>query len=366
MSTVLIFLVVIIVLVVGHELGHFFVAKAFGIRVDEFGIGYPPRAKKLFTWKGTLFSLNWLPFGGFVKIYGEELTEGGQSDTSKLFSYQKLWKRITVVLAGVIANLVIAVILYIASFSIGFLAQSGEFPDAVTIGGDTTIISSVAKNSPAEIAGLRTGDSVVALASAKNTSTPKTVSDVVYFIKAHSNGSIVFTVQRNGNSESFVVVPKAEKVGDAPTVGISLAEVTHVRLPFWQSMKVAVTYTGNQFVHIIESLGLLISSSFGGGDNMVGQVSGPVGIAQIAGQAYSLGFGSFLSFVALISINLAVINLLPIPALDGGRCIMEFFAKNGRSRIPTKVIVGLNKVSFLLLVLLMLYVTFHDIVRLVG
>jgi regulator of sigma E protease len=363
MQTIIIFILVIVILVVGHELGHFFVAKAFGIRVDEFGIGYPPRAKKMFTWRGTLFSLNWLPFGGFVKIYGEELTDNDSVKSSNLFSEQTLWKRVAVVLAGVVANILIAFLLYIASFNIGFLATAGEFPDAVTVGGNQTIIGAVEKNSPAEVAGLHAGDVITQLTTATDSSIPKNVTEVINFVKKHPNDSIVFTVDRNGSTKSYVAIPKSEIAGDAPAVGISLAEVTHVRLPFWQSVKIAATYTVDQFKYIIHSIGQLISSSFGGGDSLITQVSGPLGIAQVANQAYSLGFGSFLSFVALISINLAVINLLPFPALDGGRCILEFFNRKGRSVISSKIIIAINKISFLLLILLMLYVTYHDILR---
>ncbi len=363
MQTIIVFLFVIIFLVVGHELGHFFAAKAFKIRVDEFGIGYPPRAKKMFTWRGTLFTLNWLPFGGFVKIYGETDSADGSKNS---FAHQALWKRLLVVLAGIIANMVLAMVLYALSFGIGFLASTGTFPQGVSVGMNETIISAVASDSPARVAGFKPGDIIEKLESGKDVRTPESVTDVVFFVKAHPKDPITATIVRNGNERTIIVTPRSEKADTAPSIGVSLAEVTHVRLPFWKAVATGVKYTFAQFAFIIHSLGTLVSSSFGGGTSLISDVSGPIGIAQIAGEAYSLGFGSFLAFVALISVNLAVINLLPFPALDGGRFILEFFSKNGRSRIPQKVVSVVNQASFLLLILLMLYVTYHDIARLVA
>ncbi len=361
MSTVLIFLIVIIVLVVVHELGHFFVAKAFGVRVDEFGVGYPPRARKLFTWRNTLFTLNWLPFGGFVKIYGEETASG---DTRDSFAHQKLWKRVAVVLAGIVANIVLAMVLYTASFSIGFLSSPSDFPEYVTNTPSMTMITGVTEKSPAQIAGLVSSDRITAVATRSDTKIPENVTDIVTFVKKHPTDAISFTIIHAGNTKTVSVTPRIDPATNIPSVGISLAQVVYVRLPFLAACKMSVYYTLQQFVFILHSIGTLISGAFGGGNSLLSQVSGPVGIAQVAGEAYSLGFGSFLAFVALISVNLAVINILPFPALDGGRCILEFFAKDGRSRIPRKVVSAINQISFLLLIVLMLYVTYHDIVRL--
>jgi regulator of sigma E protease len=362
MQTVFIFLIVIIVLVVVHELGHFFVAKFFGVRVDEFGVGYPPRARKLFTWRGTLFTLNWLPFGGFVKIYGEESAEENTRDS---FLHQKLWKRVAVVLAGIVANLLLAIVLYGAAFNIGFFAEpGGQFPAGAVISQNETMITSVAKDSPAQKAGFIASDRITAIATKGDTTIPENVTDVVLFVKKHPTDVITFTLFRGNKTKSIQVTPSIDQVTQNPSVGISLAEVVYVKVPFLYAIRFGGTYTVMQFVVTLHSVGSLLSSSFGGGHSLIAQVSGPVGIAQVAGEAYSLGFGSFLAFVALISVNLAVINILPFPALDGGRCILEFFSKNGRSRIPKKVVSTINQVSFLLLIVLMLYVTYHDIIRL--
>lgn len=362
MSTVLIFLIVIIFLVVAHELGHFLVAKVFGVRVDEFGIGYPPRARKLFTWKGTLFTLNWLPFGGFVKIHGEEGSE--PSDRRGSFAYAKLWKRVLIIVAGIASNMLIAAVFYAMSFGLGFLAVPGDFPGSVAIGPNQAIITDVVPGSPADAAGFESGDIIRELSATASVNDPTSVNDVVDFIHSHGEGTVTVSVIRGGNEKDLAVSPKIAAPGAQPSIGIELAEVSRVRLPFWKAIGGGIAYTGQEFVSTIATLGALVGGLFHGNRTLLGEVSGPVGIAKIAGQAYSLGIGSFFSFVALISVNLAVINLLPFPALDGGRIVMELFAKEGKSRIPKRVVELVNQIGFLLLILIMLAVTYHDIRRL--
>ncbi len=360
MSTVLIFIIVILVLVVIHELGHFFAAKSFGVRVDEFGVGYPPRAGKLFTWKKTLFTINWLPFGGFVKIFGEEAGDA----TADSFAHQNMGKRVFIIAAGILANMLLAVVLYSVSFSIGFLASPDAFPGSISVGAEQTMVTDIVPGSPAGDAGIMAGDIVAKLSVQNEEIIPKQVDDVVAFVQNHGTEPITFSVIHKKTVSDIVVTPKANVVEGKPGIGVGLAEVATVRLPFLLAIKQGFIYTGQEFVSIIRGLGTLIGSAFHGQGGVLAQVSGPVGIAQIATQAYSLGFGSFLAFVALISVNLAVINLLPFPALDGGRLIMELFAKDGRSRIPKRVVAAVNQTGFLILILLMLFVTYHDIARL--
>jgi regulator of sigma E protease len=363
LSTILIFLIVIVFLVVAHELGHFLVAKVFGIRVDEFGVGYPPRARKLFTWKGTLFTLNWLPFGGFVKIAGEQAGDE-TADRATSFAYQKLWKRLAVIAAGIVANMVIAIILYGASFAVGFLASPETFPGSIPLGPRQTMVTDVVPGSPADIGGLSSGDVITALSTDVETQTPNDFNEVVTFVRAHGTDTIAISVTRDGAMEDVLVTPAISIETGVATIGIGLADVAEVRLPLGRAAVTGFSYAIHEFVSTIRSLRQLAAGAFQGDKGLLGQVSGPVGIAKIAGDAYSLGIGAFFSFVALISVNLAVINLLPFPALDGGRMVMELFAAKGKSRIPKRVVEAVNGVGFLLLILLMLYVTFHDIRRL--
>ncbi len=364
MSTVILFLVVIIVLVVIHELGHFFVAKLFGIRVDEFGIGYPPRAKKLFIWKETLFSLNWLPFGGFVKIYGEEADDETAEKISNSFTYQKKWKRAAVVLAGIVANTMLAFVLYVASFSIGFLGSPSDFPGSVVVNKPEMLITEVVSGSPASQAKIQAGDLITKITASGKTLVPQTAGNIISFIQSNGTAPITLSITHRNISHDVVVTPRDGIVAGKPGIGVGLSEVSLIRLPFFRSIPVAASYTVEEFKSVFNGIGTLVSSAVHGQKGTLSQVSGPVGIAQIAGQAYALGFGSFLTFVALISVNLAVINLLPFPALDGGRLILELFATDGKSRISKRVVALINQAGFILLILLMLYVTYHDIARL--
>ncbi len=360
MTTLIIFLVTIVILVVVHELGHFSVAKIFGVKVEEFGVGYPPRAKKLFTWKGTLFTLNWLPFGGFVKIFGEE---DGLEQKPDSFGYQKLWKRALIVLAGIFANLLLAMVLYSISFGTGFLVSPDSVGNGTVIGDANIMITQVLEKSPAQKAGISTNDEIKKMSVDSDSIVPHTATDVVDFVQKHPTSEIDFTLMHAGAVKDILVTPKADIVSGKAGVGIALSDVVLVRLPFWQAIGHGVSYTFQQCFTIFATLGLLIRGGSIGGHSVVSQLSGPIGIAQITGQAFSLGFSTFLSIMALISVNLAVINLLPFPALDGGRLILEFFATKGKSRIPTKVVSILNQAGFAVLLLLMLFVTYQDIAR---
>ena len=365
MSTLLIFLFVIIILVVGHELGHFFVAKAFGIRVDEFGLGYPPRAKKLFTWRGTLFTLNWLPFGGFVKIFGED--DGGKSADTKSdsFAHQKLWKRLLVLVAGIAANFVLAVVLYALSFSVGFLGNANDFPHAKIIGHQDLTITEVLKGTPAYDSGIKTGDKITSVIKADDdvVTTPNDVNDFIHFVQSNENKKINIGVLREGKEQFFTVTPQKNIVNDKPGIGVGIEKIGLLQMNFFRAFGYAFVYTINQFLLILVSLGALVAGLFSGNGGVVADLSGPVGIAKFAGTAYSMGIGSLLSFMGVISINLAVVNLLPFPALDGGRMILEFFASKGQSKISQKIVSSINQIGFLILIILMLWVTYHDIFK---
>jgi regulator of sigma E protease len=227
------------------------------------------------------------------------------------------------------------------------------------------LVTEVVATSPANKAGIQSGDVIAKMSTTYDTFTPTTVADTIAYIQSHGTDPLTLSIVHKNSAHDVVVTPKDGVVGNKPGIGVGLADVSTVRLPFFAAVKEGFVYTGQQFVETLRGLGGLVSGIFHGQKGALSQVSGPVGIVGIAGQAYALGIGSFLSFVALISINLAVINLLPLPALDGGRLILEFFTVEGRSRIPKRVVNGINQTGFLLLILLMLYVTYHDIVRLI-
>ena len=285
MSTLIIFLFVIIVLVVGHELGHFFVAKIFGVRVEEFGLGYPPRAKKLFTWRGTLFTLNWLPFGGFVKIFGEDDGEKTADTTSDSFSHQKLWKRLLILVAGIVANIILAIILYSASFGIGFSGNAQDFPNAHIVTPQWLTITEVIKDSPASLAGIQVNDKIASLAYGTDdvAYTVLTTADFTQFIQSHSKDTIRVEVLRNWNETYFSVTPKQNMFDGKPGIGVGIDQEGTLRMSFFDAIKAGFIFTLNQFIMIIVSLWGLIHGLFvGTGGSAISELSGPVGIAKFA------------------------------------------------------------------------------------
>lgn len=364
MSTVIIFILIILTLVVIHELGHFFVAKAFKIRVDEFGVGYPPRAKKLFTWKGTLFSLNWLPFGGFVKIYGEDAQSGIKEEGT--FYSAKLYQKLLVLLAGVIANILLAFVLYTGSFLVGFLGFADEFPNAHVIDQAGILVTGTQKDSPADISGILAGDKIIGISEGENSIAPKTISELTNFIASYENKELTIKVDRNNEEKIITAVPQKNSYETPAVIGVSIISADKLRLPFGDAVILGAKTTVKEFVSTIRSIGIMLKSLINPNTKMVGEVSGPVGIAKFAGIALSFGFGTLLSFSALISINLAVINLFPFPALDGGRFILEIINRNGRSKIGTRIVSIVNQVGFIILLLLMVYVTYKDILRIAS
>jgi regulator of sigma E protease len=163
------------------------------------------------------------------------------------------------------------------------------------------------------------------------------------------------------------VVPVRRPAGAShATIGVSVVDVAMVRLSFGSALRQGVVQTVHDTGSIVRSLGMLVAGVFKGSTNLLAQVAGPLGIAQIAGDAYAFGIGALLSFMAIISINLAVINLLPFPALDGGRFILELFARKGTSKIPLRIVGLINQIGFALLIVFAVMVTYHDILRLLA
>ena len=366
--SVIIFIIILSVLVVVHELGHFLVAKKFGIRVDEFGLGFPPKAKELFTWKGTPFTLNWLPFGGFVKIFGEnpeqlERPTHGQETYSRpapiapqdSFQYKNRGIQASVLVAGVVGNFLFAWLLISLGFITG-LPASADF--SLQTENTHTIITAVLPSSPAAVAGLKSGDTVISLSRGGISSelTPEALS---LFI-ARSLEPVTFVVERGGQVSTKTVQPEEGIVVDRPAVGISMDVIGIVKLPphkaLWHGLKTTSLLTKLTG----QSIGIFIFQALGGRADL-SLITGPIGIVGMVGDARELGFTYLLTFTALISINLAVINLLPFPALDGGRLLFVGIEAVTRRSIPPQIFNIINTAGFALLILLMLLITVQDI-----
>jgi regulator of sigma E protease len=341
-------------LILGHEAGHFFVAKLFGLKVDEFGIGFPPRitAKKFGE---TEYSINWLPFGGFVRISGErgefegispEEGAGGKNeaqipmsdaDKARLFYNQPAWKKSLIVLAGVFMNFILGWLLIAAVFMVGV-------PQTLVISGTQT-------GSPAAVAGIQAGDVVKGYTDAQS---------FINYVDANKGQPITFTVIHNDKDISYTITPRADAPADQGALGVALQQGGAARENFFNAL-----WDGLQDAAIISWLTLqafyeLLKQVFVHA-SIPADIVGPVGIFGIAEETGKIGLTYLLQFLGIISINLMIVNCIPFPALDGGRFLMVIVEKIKGSAMPYKVEAWINGVGFALLLLLMVVLTVRDV-----
>jgi regulator of sigma E protease len=365
--TVVLFILVLVALIVVHEFGHFVVAKLAKMRVDEFGIGYPPRAWA-FKKGETEYSLNWLPFGGFVKIYGEDEQDKveGTSDIKRAFGSRPRYLQAIVLLAGIAMNLLFAWVLISATLAIG--TTRALEPGEVLGSRDAALyISGVLPGSPAAEAGLMAGDAITLATMGSRNYTTLDPEEFTKFIAGNTpEEDLTVHVQRGGKEVVLTAHPRKGVIGSEPertALGVSVAvagtaKVSLLEAPIegarltWELTKLTAVGLYHFFA------GLLTFTAD------LSQVSGPVGIAGAVGDASHQGISQLLSLTALISINLALINLIPIPALDGGRLLFVLIEAIIRRPLPVMAARAVNTVGFALLILLMLVVTGNDLFKL--
>lgn len=362
---IILFFVVLAVLILVHELGHFLVAKKFGVKVPEFGLGFPP---KIFGKKfgETEYTLNLLPFGGFVKIVGENAEEDiPPEDQPRSFMAQSKPVQAAIIAAGVSFNWLFAWLILSVGFLFGMPASLSTTAPQAFITEPVLTITSVFDETPANEAGLRLGDTILAIIS-KNDAIQdvKEAEKARDFIAAHSGEPLQILYRRGDAAPAALeVTPEEGIVEGKAVIGITMDVLGVARYglsaALWEGGKMAVNLT----VAIASGLWHFLSDVVGGNADFSG-IAGPVGIAGLVGEASELGFVYLVMFTALISVNLAIINLVPFPALDGGRLLFIVIESFKRSPIPPKVTQIANTVGFVLLIGLMLLVTYNDIARL--
>jgi regulator of sigma E protease len=361
--TVILFLIVLAVLIFVHELGHFAMAKVFGIRVDEFAIGFPP---KIFGWKKgeTQYSLNLIPLGGYVKIFGEDPNDESISgpDSKRSFVNAAKWKQIIVLLSGIFMNLVFAWLLISASFNFGLLTSiEDQYKDKAK---DVSVmILSVINDSPSDKAGLKEGDSILEIDSGKIKIISPNVTEIQTII-ANSKDNIKINYKRDNATGTVNIIAKDGVVEGRKAIGISMGLVGIVKFGFFQSFVEGAKLTTIETINITKGIYAFIGGIFNGKGNLLSQVTGPVGIAGMVGQASNMGLSYLFGFIAMISINLAMLNLVPFPALDGGRVLFVLIEVIIRKRIKPAIANWLNLIGFGLLICLMLFITYKDILKL--
>lgn len=346
--TVIIFLIVLAVLIFVHELGHFISARACGIKVSEFAVGFGPRLLK-WTKGETTYSLNIIPFGGYVKIFGENPDEESINgpESSRSFVNKPKWQQIMVLAAGVFFNLIFAWIIISLAFVSGVPASIDSYPQySDRMENPRIVITYVEPGSPAEKAGVKAGEEISGFSS---------VEDVQKYINESSDKG----VKINGRE----IVATQGIVEGKYAIGIAMDKVSTLQLPLHLAIFEGAKFT----VHMTKAVAVGIYDLVGGmfkGTSSLSSVTGPIGIAGLVGDAASLGFTYLLLFTALISINLGVLNLVPFPALDGGRILFVLIEAVIRRPIKPVVANAINALGFSLLILLMIVVTYRDVVKL--
>lgn len=418
MITLIIFVAILAILVLSHEFGHFIVARKNGIKVDEFGFGFPPRIlgiqffketklnkiaeaeqvnvslkeengvmKETITdkiqeintvsekrkWRivwgnkgveklreenvgmegSTIYSLNLIPLGGFVKIKGEDGENTADPDS---FGSKKLWQRGLVLVAGVTMNILLACILLSLGYMVGLPQMTDQLADNAQVKDRRVEIMQVLPGKPAEEAGIMAGDVVAKLGQLDY---PR-LKQMQEYIDEHRNEKISVTVRRDDQLITKSIQPTVYADTGKGGLGVSIAEVGSVSYPWYEAIYYGFITSFLYLKEIIVAFALLIKGLFVGA-GVGGEVTGPVGIAVMTGRVARLGFAYLVQFTAVLSLNLAIVNLLPIPALDGGRLLFLLIAKIRGKEVGRNIEQTIHAIGFALLMLLVVIVTFRDL-----
>lgn len=391
--TILIVLFSLVALTAIHEAGHFLLAKKFGVKVEEFGIGYPPKicGKKFGK---TIYSLNLLPFGAFVRILGEEEA----SDSQESFSSKPIWQRALILLGGVVSFWLVAFLIFTLIIGLGGVptAISDDFSPRENIAAYVQILQ-VSPDSPASAAGLKPGDIInklkvnpvklpLAEFNGVKKETPKEsfaivqdptgqelkveeidiskVNQVQNFVANYNGQEVVVSLQRGEKNLEVILIPRVNPPQGEGAMGVALARVANLKYPWYRAPFQAAKLTFQQTKNIPLALSEAIKKKIQGSKDSGLQFVGPIGIGQIMGQAMHQGWGNYLMLIAMISIWMALFNILPVPALDGGRLLFLVVEFIKREPINRKIEQRITAVFFFLMVALMALVSIKDIIRL--
>ncbi len=356
---IVVFVLMLSVLILVHELGHFLIAKLFKMRVEEFGIGLPPRAKSLFVSRGTLFSLNWLPLGGFVKLFGEDMDDPVQANSPEAFFNKPIWQRTAVLLAGVIMNFILGV------FAFGIVYTYLGIPTKT----DKVFVVEVGKNTPAEAAGI-TVESEIKKITYQNKVVPFSgVDGFIKQVEPYKGKELeLTTISKTGQEKSIRITPRLTPPAGEGALGVALSNIEMKMYPIWQRpFRGAVVGMQEAWAwgkEIAVNLGTVLWGIVTG-KGVPKDVSGPIGIYQVSKQVYKIGWVAVLQFMAILSINLAILNVMPFPALDGGRIfflgIEMIIGKKLKNRIEGYV----HSVGMVFLIGLMVLITVRDVIKLI-
>ncbi len=345
--TAVVFIVILSILIFVHEFGHFSVARLIGVQVEEFGFGLPPRlwGKKI---KGTIYSINWLPIGGFVKLAGEDETPDSPKplkSPSSLKSY--FWarskkERAAILLAGVTMNFLLAVGISTYLLTQGVPEISGRIH-----------VERVLPGSPAAAAGLKEGDILADF---------KTPKDLIDFVNEEKGREVVLSISRGNETFDVPVTPRVEVPPGEGPLGVAISDLEIKTYPWSQAPFEAVKLNLLRARDMLFGIGTLVARLVQ--LRPVGEdVAGPIGIARVTGTAVKFGFNAVLEFMSILSLNLAVLNVLPIPALDGGRLAFVFLEKILGRKVRPAFEQSTHQIGMVILFVLILLISINDILR---
>ncbi|MBI4049684.1 MAG: RIP metalloprotease RseP [Candidatus Doudnabacteria bacterium] len=355
--TIAIFILILGLLIFVHELGHFIMAKRAGMRVEEFGFGFPPRIFGI-TRGETTYSLNLIPLGGFVKITGEN---GEQSDDQRSFVNKSAWQRFSVLIAGVSMNVVLAWVLISIGLGIGLptmISEGESLSRSAEVRNVQISVVEVSPDSPAASASVKPGDSIVQI----NGQPISSIEELQIKTVENSGRETVYEFKRGDETFSKTLVPRSNPPAGEGPLGVAMAQVAQVSYPWYETPFRGLAATVSLTWATLTAFATIIGQWIGG-QSVSGSLSGPVGIAVLTRDVAALGLIYLLQFTALLSVNLAIINAVPFPALDGGRVLFLLIEKIRGRKMGIKAEQVANTVGFSLLILLMIFVTVKDVTR---
>lgn len=355
LGTLILFLVTFTVIIAVHEFGHYLTARLLGMKVLEFAFGFPPRIAAI-RHAGIDYSINAIPFGGFVRILGQDdfsIHQAGEGEPGS-FTSKPWWAQAIVLVAGVTMNMVLALVVLTIAFATGTTASTGDVRVRV-----------VASDSPAQQVGLQVGDIVRAIDGRPVTRSNELVSYVTSQARLHPGLEVTLEIERNGRPlPPIKAVPRAEPPEGEGPIGIGLEEVQGAKaLALPDAFREAVSLSGQVVGQIAELPGQLLAPRTGQAAPSVG---GPIEIFRVTGEVAQFGIPTFLKLVGVLSVNLAVLNIVPFPGLDGGRLFFVLLGGIFRRRLSPQVEAAVHAVGFVLLLLLLVVVSIADIRRVVG
>ena len=370
--TIIAFLVVFSLLIFAHELGHFWFARKFGVRAEEFGFGFPPRIWGIYKnkegkWRqvggnkevedavSTIYSLNWIPIGGFVKIKGENGENENEPDS---FSSRKIWQRAAILSAGVSMNIILAAFLISLGLMIGFPQVLDNLDSRAEVSDKKIQIAQIMPDSPAAKTGFMAGDTIITINN-KEFAVEEELQD---FVDGQAGQELAYKIKRGQEEITLKAIPEIREETGRGGIGIAIATTGLVKYPWYlaieEGLKETVLLTWAIILAFYELIKGLVM-----GQGVAIDVAGPVGIAALTGQVAHMGLIYILQFTALLSINLAIINFFPFPALDGGRVLFLIIEKIKGSPVKRELEGAIHNIGFALLMLLVLVVTFRDVAR---